>query len=150
VAATDLYDGLATVSNVFVGTTLTALDELQQLHTYLLIASIAVFVAVVVVMLLPFKKRVVMESVRLAGLLSQLPQVRWLLLRACWSVSDPVAVYHFGGRVSAATTHIFTSALATALLPLGSMSHSGRSTHSCKGGKAYQRGGSNCMALTLP
>lgn len=76
VAATDLYDGLTTVSNVFVGTTLTALDELQQLHTYLLIASSAVFVAVVVVMLLPFKRRVVMESVRLAGLLSQLPQVR--------------------------------------------------------------------------
>jgi hypothetical protein len=82
VAATDLYDGLATVSNVFVGTTLTALDELQQLHTYLLIASIAVFVAVVIFMLLPFKKRVVMESIRLAGLLSQLPQVRWLLLTA--------------------------------------------------------------------
>lgn len=61
---------------MFVGTTLNALSSLQQLHTYLLIASMAIFVGVVVVMLLPFKRRLVTESVKLAGLLSQLPQVR--------------------------------------------------------------------------
>lgn len=76
VAATDLYEGLAQVSDAFVGTTMTALDELQQLHTYLLIATIIVFVAVVLVVLVPFRRRLVVESVRLAGLLSQLPQVR--------------------------------------------------------------------------
>jgi hypothetical protein len=80
VAANDLYDGLTSVSNAFVGTTLTALDELQQLHTYLLIASIALFVGLVVIMLMPYQKRLVMESVRLAGLLSQLPQVRCALM----------------------------------------------------------------------
>lgn len=76
VAANDLYEGLARVSDVFVGTTLTALDELDLLHTYLLIASIVVFVGLVLLVLVPFKKRLVTESVRLAGLLSQLPQVR--------------------------------------------------------------------------
>lgn len=74
--ATDLYEGLAEVSDVFVGTTLTALDALQQLHTYLLIATVVVFVAVVLVLLVPFRNRLMTESLRLAGLLSQLPQVR--------------------------------------------------------------------------
>jgi len=81
VAAFDLYEGLGTVSSLFVGTTLTALGDLQQLHTYLLIASIIVFVGLVVFILLPFKKRLVMESVKLAGLLSQLPQVGLHLMR---------------------------------------------------------------------
>jgi hypothetical protein len=75
VAANDLYDGLAQVSDVFVGTTIKALEELQMLHTYLLVASIVVFVAVVVVMLVPFRKKLLHESKKLAGLLSQLPQV---------------------------------------------------------------------------
>lgn len=82
VAAFDLYEGLGTVSNLFVGTTLTALADLQQLHTYLLIASIIVFVGLVFFILLPFKKRLVMESIKLAGLLSQLPQVG-LHLHSC-------------------------------------------------------------------
>jgi hypothetical protein len=86
VAANDLYEGLAQVSDAFVGTTMTALDELQQLHTYLLIATIVVFVAVVVVVLVPFRKRLMVESVRLAGLLSQLPQVRSREQPTCWAV----------------------------------------------------------------
>lgn len=90
VAATDLYEGLSQVSDAFVGTTMTALDDLQQLHTYLLIATIIVFVAVVLVVLVPFRKRLMVESVRLAGLLSQLPQVRGLgclpyLSKFAWS-----------------------------------------------------------------
>lgn len=64
------------MSDVFVGTTLTALDDLQQMHTYLLIATIIVMVAVVLIVLIPFRKRLLGESVKLAGLLSQLPQVR--------------------------------------------------------------------------
>jgi hypothetical protein len=89
VAANNLYDGLVTASDLFVGTTLTALEALQQLHTYLLAASLLLFGGLLLLLLLPFRRRLVMESLRLAGLLSQLPQVR---LRLCVVLTSALAL----------------------------------------------------------
>jgi hypothetical protein len=104
VAANDLYDGLAQVSDVFVGTTIKALEELHMLHTYLLIASIVVFVAVVVGMLVPFRKKLLHESKKLAGLLSQLPQVSF-----CTEVQVNLTAAIIRGRRGSTSFHILQS-----------------------------------------
>lgn len=75
-AANDLYEGLQTASDTFVGTTLNALGQLQTLHTILLLVTLGLLAWLVLALLLPFRRQLLSESVRLAGLLSQLPQVR--------------------------------------------------------------------------
>jgi hypothetical protein len=77
VAANDLYEGLQTASDTFVLTTLNALGSLQTLHTILLIVTLGILAYLVLVLLVPFRRQLLTESNRLAGLLSQLPQVRW-------------------------------------------------------------------------
>jgi hypothetical protein len=76
VGAIDLYEGLQTASDTFVATTLNALGKLQTLHTILLVCTLGILGYVVLLLLVPFRRQLISESHRLAGLLSQLPQVR--------------------------------------------------------------------------
>eukprot|EP00879_Flechtneria_rotunda_P022137 GHRR01023358.1.p1 GENE.GHRR01023358.1~~GHRR01023358.1.p1 ORF type:complete len:763 (+),score=195.35 GHRR01023358.1:255-2291(+) len=72
--ATDMYEGLLTAGALFTDTTLRALDLVQKLHAILLAITIGTLVLLLIALLLPFKRQLVTESRRLAGLLSQLPQ----------------------------------------------------------------------------
>lgn len=76
VAAGDLYDRLGTAGDLFVNTTLKALGQLKQLHTILLLCTLAIMGVLALLLLIPFKRQLIEESARLAGLLSLLPQVR--------------------------------------------------------------------------
>jgi hypothetical protein len=60
-------------------TTLSALGSLQTLHTILLICTLGILGYLVLALLVPFRRQLLTESNRLAGLLSQLPQVRGLV-----------------------------------------------------------------------
>jgi hypothetical protein len=76
VAAIDLYEGLQTASDTFVATTLNALSKLETLHAILLVCTLGILGYTVLLLLVPFRRQLLAESHRLAGLLSQLPQVR--------------------------------------------------------------------------
>lgn len=77
IARFDLYEGLTTAGNVFVEATLDALQQLEQVHDFLLAGTMVVLLVQICGMLIPFRKQLLRESFQLAGLLSMLPQVSW-------------------------------------------------------------------------
>eukprot|EP00775_Hariotina_reticulata_P013181 gene13181-13312_t len=74
IARFDLYEGLTTAGNVFVEATLDALQQLEQVHDFLLAGTIVVLLVQICAMLIPFRRQLLRESFQLAGLLSMLPQ----------------------------------------------------------------------------
>lgn len=82
--AFDLYEGLQTASNMFVQTTLNALSQLSEVHAILLALTVVILAVHVLLLLVPFRRHVLQESMRLAGLLSLLPQVRARAGHCCW------------------------------------------------------------------
>jgi hypothetical protein len=82
IARFDLYEGLTTAGDVFVEATLTALQQLEQVHNILLVGTMVVLLVQICCMLVPFRRQLVRESLQLAGLLSMLPQVSRLPLVA--------------------------------------------------------------------
>lgn len=73
VGVTDLYEALQTSAQMFIDFSINRYTTMSDLHTVLLVVTVLLLAGYVLFMVLPYLKRVRMESVRMAGLLSHVP-----------------------------------------------------------------------------
>lgn len=110
IARFDLYEGLTTAGDVFVEATLSALQQLEQVHDILLAGTMVVLLVQICCMLVPFRRQLVRESLQLAGLLSMLPQVSRLPLTVAASNSAQLRNHISPPHVKHAHLHRLTQA----------------------------------------